>query len=1116
MYYINFLRKTLIMGFSIIFLLINMLPVTATTITFEQQGITVTGTVLDNFNETLPGVNIVEKGTNNGTVTDVTGKFTITVAGANSVLQFSFIGYTTQETLVGDQRVFSIQMKEDSQALSEVVVIGYGTQQKRDITGSVAVVDTKELLKSSGASAVAQLQGKASGVYISTSGAAGGRSMVRIRGVNTLNDNGPLYVIDGVSTRNQDLSSLNPNDIESMQVLKDASASAIYGAQASNGVILITTKKGTRTGQPVLTYDGYFGQQVPGKKYDLLNSQDRMEMEWRSQENSLRKNGDWDKGKRPSHALFKTTPNGFAPFKYVAYPAGGVDTYDINDYFMPDKVLGGFDKVNVAADYSDTDWWNEVHRDFAPIQSHQIGLSGGTDKGTYQASVNVYDQKSVHLVRYFKRYTTRLNTSFNIRPWLRIGENVSFTWMRDLGRVNNSGEDQINSWVYRQSPWLPVYDLKGNFTGSKIPGTGNSQNPVALLEREKDNYWTNNRLFGNLWAEVDLLPGLTYNTILGIDYGSNFSNRMNKLNPEHSETTNQNNLRAEAGFGIRWQFTNTLTYKTVINNIHRLTAMAGTEAIRGGIGFGLAAQRENFMFEHNTNTWVLSMGDNNNNRVADSWYQGEFALFSIFGRIDYSLMDKYLLTVNVRRDGCSRFAKEHRYGTFPAASFGWRISEESFMMGTRTWLDDLKIRVGYGVVGNSELPTATNFASTFAMNANYAVYAINGGQTVSNGFRQGRIGNLSTKWESLESLNIGFDASLLKGKFGIGFEWYDKNTTDMLVSASWSSVAGDASWPYVNFGDMNNRGWDLTLSYHDGKGDFGWDITANLFHYKNTVVKMSEDPNYVRWEGGTRLNGSTNRTMVDRPIAELVGYKVDGFYESIADVRARRPLGVNAAGLEKDADAAQWIGRYRYAKNPDNEITASNPADQLNASDRMFLGNPHPKLIGSLNIGLSYKNFDFSTFWYSTIGNKMFNNTLAFTDFPLFGGNRSSRMRDNSWKADWEPNRDNSKATLPMVEGSSFLQPCSYFVEDASFLRMKNLVLGYSLPKEILKKATIQNLRIYGQVENLITITKYSGLDPENVNADLGQGSGADLRRGLDMGSWPNIKRFIIGVNLTF
>ena len=667
-------------------------------VSISQQAKKVTGTVTDAKGEPLLGVNVVVKGTTNGTITDLDGKYSLEVE-PNSILVVSYIGYVSQQ-IPASGEVVNVTLKEDTQNLDEVVVVGYGTQQKKDITGSVAVVDTKDLLASSGSSATQQLQGKAAGVYIGQSGSPGSQSMVRIRGINTVNDNGPLYVIDGVSTRNQDLSSLNPNDIESMQVLKDASSAAIYGAQAANGVILITTKKGTRSGQPKLTYDGYVGVQKTGKRYDVLNSMDRVNLEWDAKASNYALLGS---NELPSHVQFGTGERPSIPNYLTQAGAGGRTDINPGDYNYPGTTY---------APFSDTNWWDEVDR-AAMIQNHQVGLSGGTEKGQYNLSANYFKQDGTVIDSYYQRYQVRANTSFNVRDWLRVGENLTYAFTKDNGLNSSGAESNPYSWTYRASPYVPVYDIAGNFAGSKFAGTGNFQNPVANQKRNKDNYYTHNRVFGNLWAEADIIKGLTFRTNFGLDYTNGYYYRMEKKNPEFSESMGQNNFEEQSDFNYRWVWTNTLSFSRTFNEIHSLNILLGTEAIRDGLGRSLNARRYNYLFEDNTNTYTLDMGENNSQRTNSSTYNGEFALFGMFARADYGYKDKYLLTGIIRRDGVSRFSENNRYGVFPSISAGWRMSEEAFMEPSRDWLDDLKIRAGYGVTGNSEIPVATNFANLF-------------------------------------------------------------------------------------------------------------------------------------------------------------------------------------------------------------------------------------------------------------------------------------------------------------------------------------------------------------------------------------------------------------------
>lgn len=1062
-------------------------------VSISQQAKKVTGTVTDAKGEPLLGVNVVVKGTTNGTITDLDGKYSLEVE-PNSILVVSYIGYVSQQ-IPASGSVVNVTLKEDTQNLDEVIVVGYGTQQKKDITGSVAVVDTKELLASSGSSAAQQLQGKAAGVYVGQSGSPGSATMVRIRGINSVNDNGPLYVIDGVSTRNQNMSSLNPNDIESMQVLKDASAAAIYGAQAANGVILITTKKGTKSGQPKVTYDGYIGMQKTTKRYEVLNSADRLALEWESQQNSYTIRG---VDEVPEHPQFGKGPKPIIPNYLTTNGAQGSQNINMDDYSYPD---------NQIVPFSDTDWWDAVDRT-ALMQNHQIGLSGGTEKGTYNVSANYFKQDGTVIDSYYQRYQVRANTSFNIRPWLRAGENMTYAFSKDNGLQAAAAESSAYSWTYRASPWVPLRDTHGNYAGSKITGTGNFQNPVAIQERNKDNYWTNSRIFGNLWAEADLFKGLTFRTNFGLDYTNNYSYRMDKKNLEFSESPGTNNLEEISGFNFRWVWTNTLTYSTVFKDVHKLNVLLGTEAIRDGIGRKMTGQRFGYLMEDNMNTWVLNMGENDARRRAESEYKGEFALFGMFARVDYSFADKYLITGIVRRDGVSRFAKANRYGVFPSVSLGWRISEESFMENTKDWLDDLKLRVGYGQTGNSEMSRKTNYAFEYATkstNTNYDLGASNSGSMV--GFRLDKYGNEDTKWEATEMTNVGLDASFLNGKFGLGFEWYYKKTSDMLIEAAYSGLAGsEIGKPYLNYGDMKNTGWDLTFNYRDSKGDWGWDIGVNASAYKNEVLKLSNTDDFFIGKAGARFEGEhVTRTTKGQPISSFFGYNIIGFYESADDVKnSPLPYGISS---KEELKPEQMVGKFKFEdRNGDGKV---------NGEDRTFIGSPHPDLILSLNASATWKNWDFTMFWYSTIGNDIFNNTKYFTDFPLFGGNRSTRMRDLSWR----PGADNSKAILPILDSKdswSGAVPSSYYVEDGSFLRLKNVVLGYTFPKSLLQKATISNLRVYIQAENLLTISGYSGLDPEFTNADVGEGNGADLRRGIDMGGWPTTLRLLFGVNFAF
>ncbi len=1055
----------------------------------SQQNGKVQVTVTDAFGPVV-GANVIVKGTTNGSITDMEGVAVLNEVPADGILEVSFIGYLTQHIPVSNQSNINVKLVEDTQKIDEVVVVGYGTQAKKDITGSVAVVNADDLAKTPAASATEQLQGRAAGVVIGSTGSPGSASMVRIRGVGTVNDNGPLYVIDGVSTRDQNLNSINPNDIESMQVLKDASAAAIYGAQASNGVILITTKKGTRSGTPKLTYDAYIGSSKTGKKYDVLNSQDRLAVEWAAQAGANKIAGSSD---YPSHPQFGTGPTPSIP-NYLSVTGANGQNLNPADYSYPSNQLVAFDPIN------GTDWWDAIDR-AAFIQNHQLSASGGTEKGQYLMSANYFHQDGTVEYQYFKRYQIRANTSYNLREWFRVGENVTFAYTKDNGLNGGSSESTPYSWTYRASPWVPVYDIEGRFAGSKIAGTGNFENPLAIVERNKDNYWSNTRLFGNIWAELDPIKNLTLRTNFGLDYKTNYSYSMRKKNLEFSETPGTNGLTEASGFRARWVWTNTATYNWQINESNKLDVLIGTEAIKDNIGRGMDAYREGYLYEDNTDTWTLAMGENNNLRTNNSWYHGEFTLFGIFGRLDYAYQNKYLITGIIRRDGVSRFAKKHRYGTFPSLSLGWRISEEKFMEGTRDWLDDLKFRAGYGETGNAEVPRATNYAFEFSTDPTRTNYDFTGAQTSTDlGYRLSQFGNEETKWEKTKMTNIGLDATFLNGMFTANIEWYNKKTSDMLIAAAYSDLAGEAGRPYINVGDMKNVGWDFMVSYQDSKGDWDWNTSLNLSHYKNEVLKLGDSEDASFYGYSDRISGFVSRTTKGHAVGEFYGYNITGFYESAAEAEALTPLGETKGKFNPEA----YVGKYKYEDvDGDGEITTD---------DRTWLGSPHPKVTLGWNTSVNWKGFDFSMFWYSSLGNKIFNGAKYFTDFWMFNGNRSSRMRDLSW----EPGKKD--AILPILDKSdnkSGTNSNSYYVEDGSYARLKNLIFGYSLPTPFLKKATISRLRFYVQFENLFTITKYKGIDPEVTNRNKTD-NGGDLEKGIDVGGQPNTKKFLFGVNFTF
>ena len=633
----------------------------------------ITGRITDgNDNNGLPGANVVVKGTQIGVVTDADGRFTLNVPTGRNVLTVSAIGFTAQDIAIGNRAEVNVTLTPDIKTLNEVVVTGYGAQAKRDITGAVATVDTKQLLSVPATNVGQALQGRVAGVQVGNENAPGGGVMVRIRGFGTINDNSPLYVIDGVPTKGN-LNTLNLNDVESMQILKDASAASIYGSRAGNGVVIITTKKG-KAGKPKFTYDTYYGSQQHGKLLDMLNTQEYAQLTWESRINSkvVGANGN------PVHSQFGNGPTPVIPDfvlpsgasasdpRLARNPDGTYVNYN-NDINSPKFLL------ITPANKEGTNWLEEIFQT-APIQNHQIGVSGGSENGRYAMSLNYFNQQGIMKYTGYKRYSLRANTEFNVSKRIRVGQNFQVAYGERLGQPNgNNAESNPISFAYRIQPIIPVYDVAGNFAGTRGGDLDNANNPLALLYRNKDNTQKEIRLFGNAYAEADILPNLTARTSFGIDY--NLYNYRNYIirDIESAEARGSNQLTTNNNYEFTWTWYNTLTYNWNLGDRHRFNVIAGTESIKNYFE-SFDATRTNFAVDDIENRYLSAgTGVQTNNGGASNW-----RLASEFAKINYALDDKYLVDLTVRRDRSSRFAPEFRSAVFPAASVGWRVSKENF------------------------------------------------------------------------------------------------------------------------------------------------------------------------------------------------------------------------------------------------------------------------------------------------------------------------------------------------------------------------------------------------------------------------------------------------------
>ncbi len=1016
----------------------------------------------------LSGASVIVKGTNTGAVTDDSGNFAIT-AGSDAVLQVSFVGYVAQEISVGNQTFLSIALEIDERLLEEVVITGYTSERKADIIGSVAVVNTEKMLTTPAANLTAQLQGRAAGVVVSGSGEPGAGAKVRIRGFTSFGNSDPLYVIDGVPTT--DPSKVNPNDIASIQVLKDATAASIYGARAAQGVVIITTKGGT-AGALKLTYDGFAGYQyIPQNTMpEMLNTSQYLEY--------LQKN----QGADFNHPVFGRIGDGQVPDRIVvgggfkggvaaSDPRADASNYSIEDYSNVYQIM---------ETSAGTNWFQEITRP-GLIQNHQLTASGGTNVSNYAMSFNYFGQEGTFEHTDYDRYSIRVNSSFKPKKWLRIGENVQVIYEEYEGNANR-GEGGAWAMAYRTVPYLPVYDIGGGWGGNAVGESGNSSNPVSLLYRAKDNQRYNYKIFGNSFVEIMPFDGLTLRSSFGIDYGNFFNKSITYRTYENSENTSITGLNTSYNYNLSWTWTNTATYSKTFGN-SEIKLLAGTEAIKF-LGDGIGVGTNTFDFEDpvfiNLNTDQFATPSAFSSQPVPS------TLASMFGRADYIFNNKYLVNATIRRDGSSKFAPEQRYGVFPAFGVGWRVSEESFLSGV-SWLDDLKIRFGWGQSGSERNVNPSNQFTLFSSAVGISNYDINRSQNgVAVGYTPYRAGSLTTKWEVSETTNIGLDGSILTGALSFGLNYFINNTNDLLIQRQKNGVEPQVQQPFINLGQMQNKGFEVNLTHYNQIGDFEYDITGTFTHYKNTVVDIDGNPESFFAFNASRMNNVT-RTQSGSPISYFTGFVVDGFFETQEQIDALDQPGA-------------VIGSWRF-----QDLNGDNVIDD---DDRTFLGSPHPDFIMGLNIDLRWKNFDFNGFLIWNQGNELFNYTKHFTDMRIFVGGVSTRVLDDAYPNGALPllAPGAESGYTPLIRSA----PSSYYVEDGSYLRGKTFQLGYNLPASVGNRIGLNAARIYLQGQNMFTITKYTGPDP-----DINIIGGDDRYIGVDVSGFPNSRQVIFGLSLT-
>ena len=1063
---------------------------------------TITGKVTSAYGNPLVGASVLVVGQQTGERTGADGSFSIKVPANAKILEISYIGYEPFRVAIASQNNVAVTLQESSTSLNAVVVTGYSTQRRKDISGSIATVDISDAKKLHATSSEQLLQGQVSGVTVINSGAPGAASTVFVRGISNFGQTQPLYVIDGVQVG--DMSLVNPNDIESISVLKDAGAAAIYGISGGNGVVVITTKKGR--GKTSITYDGYYGTQRPlsGNPFHIMSPKQQSIMAFRA--NDLATEGLYPGGQGtiPTYGYHGNTAAG-------TFGAAGV-TNDpaILPYYNFDANNPGNDFLIQQFSQNGTDWFHAVFKP-APEQQHTLTASGGNDKSNYLFSVNYLDQQGTLLNNYEKRYQARLNTNFSVKNNIRFGENAFVTYRENNGGYNGSQQNEGGSiaYIFRAMPILPVYDVKGNYGGSYVGPTGEplgqGSNPYAILAWESTNKAHFVTVEGNIFAEADFLRHFTARTSFGgLLYNQYYWNITYNPYENYEGHLNPNAASENEQMSSQYNWTNTITYKQTFGK-HNVQVFAGYE-VKESSGRQFSASAQSFFSLApayvQASVWHRLM--------PNSYIYQPTSTESFFGRLDYIYNEKYILGATIRRDGYSIFYPGHQWGTFPSVSLAWRASQEDFLKGV-SWLNNLKLRGSYGEAGNNGNIGGNNAYSSYASGTGSSYYGITGGiSSIQQGFYQNQNGNPNVTWETDKITNVGLDATVFNN-FDLTVEWYKKKISGLLFTLPLPNTVGGANSPVVNVGNLQNTGVDISAAYHGKAGkDFTFNIGANVTTYKSKIIYIPS-PGY--FDFGYSRDYDIVRNEVGHPIGAFFGFQTEGLYQDTTSAKK----GATYSG----ASAGSFIYQDNNGVDSSGKLTGK-PDGKIDANDRTWIGNPNPKFTYGVNLNVNYKGFDFSMILYGSYGNKDFNYVRYWTDFySTFQGGKSLDMFN---KAAIVANGvvTNPGATVPAASfaqamGSSTIS--SYYVENGSFLKCRVASIGYTIDPELIKKVGIDKVHIYFQATNLFTITKYTGLDPELIPSLANNGSDVNQSAafGIDYGAYPNNqKQYIVGNNLTF
>lgn len=1002
----------------------------------QQEGKkNITGTIVDSRGEAIIGANIREKGTNNGNVTDIDGHFSLSVS-ENAVLQITYIGYIPMEVPVGNQNSIQIALKEDTQSLDEVVVVGYGTMRKSDITGAIASVDKEKIARQPVTNVASALQGLATGVSVtSNSGSPGASATIRVRGVGTINDADPLYVVDGMPVT--DISYLSASDIQSMEVLKDASASAIYGSRGANGVILITTKKGA-IGEATITFDAYWGSSK------LLNNLNLMT---------------------------------------------GPEWYDLQMEINKVKAAAGVSEIDLSLvdRNTSTNWMDEISRS-AFIHNYSIGVSGGkANDYKYNFGVNYVNQEGTIKKTEYERISLRQSTEkVVLKDLFTIGTNITVAKSNSKGisEYNNAGlydaDYGIISNAIRVEPVVPARKADGTYGSSPYIDYYNPLADVEVRDRKNKNL----AVIGNVYGELEVIKGLKLKSSFGAEIRRNDSKSFLPVYfVSNSQKNTESSLSKTQVKGDYYTWENTLSYLNTFNEKHAFNVLLGytnewgKQELLGVAAQDLIGESGNLHYIDATLDNTKTTGSNN---------ATDHAMISYLGRLHYEYDQRYLFTASFRRDGSSKFAASNRWGNFPSFALGWRIDNEAFFKNLHAnWVSSLKLRVGWGQIGNQNIGSYLDKNLLSLWTQYGALFGAGSNETLYQGIAVRRLGNANIKWETAESSNIGIDATFLNQRLLFSFEYYDKTTKDMLLAAPMPKYMGYPDNTYTNIGAASNRGIELNLEWRDKIKAVEYNLGFNMSTIRNRMTKLN---------GGTPIPSGAIRqqyatyTNEGLPIGAFWGYKTDGLIQT-----------------KEQLATVKKTGYLPNAELGDVYFVDTNEDGVLDEKDKQVIGNPIPDVIYGFNVGVAWKGFDLNVQLGGTIGNDIFNAMRLYT-YNL----TDITNKDKDLLNYWTPTNTNTDIPrLAAADNNNNSRLSDRYVEDGSYLRLRNVQIGYTLPASLVNKLMIGKARIYLSGQNLFTLSSYSGIDPE-------VGQSQSLSRGIDYGIYPQSRVITGGINITF